>query len=320
MKGSILITGVAGFIGSHLAERFLREGYSVAGIDNFDPFYPRNIKEKNLDQIRKVGPIDFYELDISIPGALDSIQGKFETVVHLAAKAGVLPSIHYTDSYIQANVIGTQQVLEFMKSRNIRKLAFASSSSVYGNNPTPFSETDDVSKPISPYAFTKKSCELMNHAYHHLFGLDVINLRFFTVIGERQRPDLAIHKFVKAIRNEEPIRMYGPGDSARDYTYVGDIVEGVFQAVQYVNTNENVFEIINLGNQNPVSLREMIDTIYEVMKKEPNIIQTEKQPGDVETTFANIGRAKALLGYQPKTSFREAIRRFVDWSGNPENI
>lgn len=314
MKGSILITGVAGFIGSHLAERFLIEGYTVVGVDNFDPFYPRNVKEANLKQIPITGNFHFFELDISHPNALEIIDSPIDAVVHLAAKAGVLPSINHAGNYIQANIVGTQQVLEFMKKREIKKLAFASSSSVYGNNQTPFSESDDVSKPISPYAFTKKSCELMNHAYHHLFGLDVINLRFFTVIGERQRPDLAIHKFVKAIRNNEPITMFGTGDSARDYTYVGDIVEGVFKAVNYLQTHENVFEILNLGNQNPVSLKEMIEVIYEVMEKNPNVIQAAKQPGDVEITYANIDKARALLGYEPKTSFKDAIKRFVVWS------
>lgn len=314
--GRVLITGVAGFIGSHLAERFLKEGISVTGIDCFDPFYPREMKERNLMEIRKTGEIEFFELDLSTPGALNQLTGNFDAVVHLAAKAGVLPSIHHTADYIQANIVGTQNLLEFMKEREIKKFIFASSSSVYGNNPTPFSESDDVSNPISPYAFTKKSCELMNHAYYHLFDIDVINLRFFTVIGERQRPDLAIHKFVKAIRNKESISMYGTGDSARDYTYVGDIVEGVFQAYQYLQNHEKVFEIINLGNQHPISLKTMISTIYEVMGEEPNVIQKEKQPGDVEITFANIERAKTLLGYQPKTSFREGIQRFVSWANS----
>lgn len=309
----ILITGVAGFIGSHMAEKLIKEGHEVVGIDCFDPFYPKAIKERNLLEIQKTGPIDFYELDFSISGEMDKIEGHLDAVIHLAAKAGVLPSIHESGAYIQANIAGTQLILEFMKSRGIKKMVFASSSSVYGNNETPFSENQDVSHPISPYAFTKKSCELLNHAYHHLFQIDILNLRFFTVYGERQRPDLAIHKFVKAVRADQPITMYGTGDTARDYTYVLDIVDGVYKALQYVMLHEGVFEILNIGNQNPVSLKEMISVIYEVLGKTPKIIHGAMQPGDVEITFANIDKAKKLLGYDPKTSFRKGIENFVRW-------
>ena len=312
---SILITGVAGFIGSHLAERLLQDGHQVTGIDCFDPFYPRAIKEQNLLEIRKKGSIVFYELDFSQPGALDKITEKFDVVVHLAAKAGVLPSINESGAYIQSNIVGTQLLLEFMKARSIKKMVFASSSSVYGNNPTPFAEDQDVSMPISPYAFTKKACELMNHTYHHLFGLDIVNLRFFTVYGERQRPDLAIHKFTKAIKAGLPITMYGNGETARDYTYVLDIVEGVYKAIQYVMLHKNVYEVINIGNNSPVALKEMIGIIYEVLGKKPQVIQGAAQPGDVEITYADISKARQLLGYEPTTSFRKGIEKFALWLG-----
>lgn len=310
----ILITGIAGFIGSHLAERLLINGYEVVGIDSFDPFYPRALKEQNLAEIRKTGTFEFFDLDFSEPGAMERISGNVDAVIHLGAKAGVLPSLKDPAAYIKTNIQGTQNILEWMRARSITKLVFASSSSVYGNNQTPFSESDDVSKPISPYAFTKKSCELLNHTYHHLYGFDVINLRFFTVFGERQRPDLAIHKFVKAILADEPITMFGDGSTARDYTYVLDIVEGITSALSYVQQHGRVFEIINLGNYAPVSLREMIDTIYSVLGKSPRIHQIEKQPGDVEITWANIEKAKTLLGYQPMTSFREGVERFILWA------
>lgn len=311
----VFITGIAGFIGSHVAQRFLKAGMAVTGVDSFDPFYPREQKEKNLKEIAKTGDFEFIELDIAQPDALQKVQGDFDAVIHLAAKAGVLPSIAQPAAYIQTNIVGTQQVLEWMKAKGMSKMLFASSSSVYGNNPTPFSEADDVSRPISPYAFTKKAGELMTHTYHHLYGMDVVNLRFFTVIGERQRPDLALHKFVKLINENKPVTMYGNGETARDYTYVGDIAEGVFQAFQYVLNHQRVYEIINLGNQNPISLKEMISTIYEVMGKTPNIIQMEKQPGDVEITFAHIDKARRLLQYNPNTSFLEGVERFVEWVG-----
>lgn len=310
----ILITGVAGFIGSHLAERLIRDGHQVVGVDSFDPFYPRPLKEANLAEIRKTGEIEFYEFDFSEPGRLNAIPGSIDAVIHLGAKAGVLPSLKDPAAYITANILGTQNILEWMRTRACTKMVFASSSSVYGNNKTPFSEEDDVSRPISPYAFTKKSCELLTHTYHHLYGFDVVNLRFFTVIGERQRPDLAIHKFVKAIAANQPITMYGDGSTARDYTYVLDIVDGISKALHLVERKSPVFEIINLGNHSPVSLREMIETIYSVMGKSPQIQQTDKQPGDVEITWADISKAEKLLGYKPSTSFREGVERFVRWS------
>lgn len=309
----VIITGIAGFIGSHLAQRMLAEGFEVVGIDNFDPFYDRNQKEANLAEIRKSGAFTFLEADIANPATFQSLEGVYDGVFHLAAKAGVLPSIQHPLEYIQSNIVGTQLLLNWMVKSGNNKLIFASSSSVYGNNATPFSESDDVSNPISPYAFTKKACELMTHTYHHLHRLDVVNLRFFTVIGERQRPDLAIHKFTRLILDNKPVTMYGDGTTARDYTYVGDIVDGLFKAFQWVSAQTGLYEIINLGNHRPVSLQEMVSTVYEVIGKQPAIIQIPRQPGDVEITYADIGKAKKILGYEPKTDFKTAVQKFVDW-------
>jgi nucleoside-diphosphate-sugar epimerase len=196
------------------------------------------------------------------------------------------------------------------------KLVFASSSSVYGNSQVPFAESADVSRPISPYAFSKKAGELLTYNYHHLYKLDVLNLRFFTVFGERQRPDLAIHKFVKAILNNEPITLYGKGDTSRDYTYVKDIVQGIWLSFQYLAQNQGVYEILNIGNNKPITLLEMVETIKKVLGLNPEILFSEPKPGDVDRTFASIEKAKSLLGYQPETSFEEGIRHFVSWYKN----
>jgi nucleoside-diphosphate-sugar epimerase len=237
-----------------------------------------------------------------------------DIIVHLAGKAGVRPSIEDPEGYIRANITATQNILDIMKEKGIRKMAFASSSSVYGNCPeTPFRENMDVSNPVSPYAFTKKSCELINYTYHHLYQLDILNMRFFTVFGPRQRPDLAIHKFTRLLRNNEPIPMFGDGGTARDYTYVADTVAGIESAIDYLLKNENVYETVNLGNNHPVLLRDMIQTIAEEAGVKPVINQLPMQDGDVNITYADISRAKELLGYQPKTSFREGIKKFLMW-------
>jgi len=204
--------------------------------------------------------------------------------------------------------------LEFMKDNAIIKLVFASSSSVYGNNKKiPFSETDNVDNPISPYAFTKKAGELMNYTYHHLYQFDIINLRFFTVYGPRQRPDLAIHKFIKKINHNEKIVLFGDGSSARDYTYVDDTVQGIFKALEYCMNNEGIYTTLNLGNNNPVKLNDLVNLIYQEMGKEKNISYTDMQPGDVDITFADIESAKKILGYAPSISIVAGIRNFVNW-------
>jgi UDP-glucuronate 4-epimerase len=311
---SVLVTGCAGFIGSTLCEKLLRDGYRVIGLDNFDPFYPRIVKESNLQTCKSNSNFSFYEIDIANKVGFGMLTEPVDTVIHVAAKAGVRPSIHDPIAYINANIIGTQNVLDWMLERNVRKLVFTSSSSIYGNNtPVPFSESANVDHPISPYAFTKKACELLNHTYHSLYNFDIINLRLFTVYGERQRPDLAIHKFVDAIYNNRPITMFGEGESLRDYTYVKDIVAGIVSAHHYILNNKKVFEIINLGNSNPVSLKKLIELLSEIIGKEAIITKEGKQPGDMDFTYADISKAKKLLGYEPKTEIRQGLENFIKW-------
>lgn len=309
----ILITGVAGFIGSHTAEKFLQEGHQVLGIDNFDPFYPRTVKEDNLEFLRNKSDFEFREFDFTTADFAVLGNQPFDAIVHLGAKAGVLPSLKDPQEYIRVNIHGTWRILEFMRESGCRKLLFASSSSIYGNNPVPFEENADVSQPISPYAFSKKSCELLTYTYHSLYKPDVLNLRFFTVFGERQRPDLAIHKFVKAMLKGETISLYGDGGTSRDYTYVLDTVDGIYRAWQYLSERNGIFENINLGNRNPVSLLEMVRTIEKVLDVKAEIRYIPAQPGDVDRTFASIYKAERLLGYSPRTSFEEGVRRFTEW-------
>ena len=309
----VLITGVAGFIGSHTAERFLREGHEVWGVDNFDPFYSRSVKENNLSGLLRNPLFQFLEFDFTSEDYSPLKARKFDAVLHLGAKAGVLPSLKDPQEYIQVNIHGTWRILEFMRDSGCNKLLFASSSSIYGNNPVPFEESADVSRPISPYAFTKKSCELLTHTYHSLYQMDVLNLRFFTVFGERQRPDLAIHKFVKAMLNGDSISLYGDGSTSRDYTYVLDTVDGIYRAFEFISRSNGIYENINLGNRNPVSLRDMVATIERVLEVKAKLLFTDAQPGDVDSTFASIEKAEQLLGYAPSTSFEEGIRRFISW-------
>jgi len=313
---TVLVTGCAGFIGSHLCESLLNKGFRVIGIDNFDPFYSRVVKEQNLLNFIGHPYFSFVELDLADKDDLATFMSDKspDVIVHLAGKAGVRPSIDDPAGYIRANITATQNILDIMKEKGIRKMAFASSSSVYGNCPeTPFREDMDVSNPVSPYAFTKKSCELINYTYHHLYQLDILNMRFFTVFGPRQRPDLAIHKFTRLLRNNEPIPMFGDGGTARDYTFVADTVAGIESAIDYLLEHENVYETVNLGNNQPVLLRDMIQTIAEEAGVEPVINQLPMQDGDVNITYADISRANQLLGYQPKTSFREGIKQFLAW-------
>lgn len=311
---TVLVTGCAGFIGSHLTERLLQRGYRVIGIDNFDPFYARTLKEENLSNVSNNPQFQFIEADIQGVDWQHELAGSVDSVIHIAAKAGVRPSIEAPDAYVQTNIVGTNNLLTWMQQRGVNKLVFASSSSVYGNNPkVPFSEADAVERPISPYAFTKRSGELLTYNYHHLYQMSVVNLRFFTVFGERQRPDLAINKFVRMIAADQPVTMYGTGDTSRDYTYVGDIVTGILAAHRYVTDNPNTYEIINLGNSSPVTLQTLVDTIYDLMGKTPNIEYLPKQPGDVERTYADVAKASRLLNYQPTVSLREGLRRFIAW-------
>ena len=310
---TILVTGCAGFIGSHVCELLLAKGFRVIGVDNFDLFYPKEIKEDNLKHFSKNPNFTFYEIDIC--NGLQAIkENDILAVIHLAAKAGVRPSIEDPEGYIRANITGTQKVHEFMQQKAIKKLVFASSSSVYGNNvKVPFSEEDNVDNPISPYAFTKKAGELMNYTFHHLYKADIINLRFFTVYGPRQRPDLAINKFVSKITKNEPLILFGDGETARDYTYIEDTVDGIYKAMEFCLQSNNLYTTVNLGNNNPVKLKELVAIIYQHMGKDENVVHEAMQPGDVDITFADISKAGDLLGYKPATSINAGIKKFIDW-------
>jgi len=311
----ILVTGCAGFIGSHLTQTLLSKNFEVVGVDNFDPFYKKEIKENNLSEFIHHPNFTFYELNLCNELEVKhKLSSSFDCIVHLAAKAGVRPSIENPQSYIDHNISATRNLLDLMKDSNIKKMVFASSSSVYGNLPnTPWNEKLDVSQPISPYAFSKKSCELLNHTYHHLYNLDFINVRFFTVFGPRQRPDLAINKFTRLLFDEKPIPMFGDGSTARDYTFINDIVSGIIKSIDFLAANDGVFENMNLGNNSPVKLIDLINTIAEVTNKKLVINQQPMQPGDVNITFADISKAQKMLDYQPKTSIKEGLKAFVNW-------
>ncbi|MBA2249351.1 MAG: GDP-mannose 4,6-dehydratase [Chitinophagaceae bacterium] len=309
---NILVTGCAGFIGSSLVDFLLLHDHKIIGIDNFDPFYPKEIKQKNLSNALKNPSFTFYQLNIS--NGLSVIAEKIDVVIHMAAKAGVRPSIENPLGYIETNIHGTQEVLNFMKERGIKKLVFASSSSVYGNNKKiPFSESDPVDNPISPYASTKKSAELLTYTYHHLYKIDVINLRFFTVYGPRQRPDLAIYKFVRKILNDEEIILFGDGKSARDYTFIDDILTGVYNAMNYSIDHTNIFETVNLGNNLPVKLNDLVSLLGEITGKKIISQNTGMQPGDVDITYADISRAQTLFHYKPAVTIKEGLKKFVEW-------
>ena len=310
---TILVTGCAGFIGSHVCALLLDKGFHIIGVDNFDPFYSRSAKDLNLTKFKNHPAFSFYEMDIT--DGLDLVAGEnIKAVIHLAAKAGVRPSIDDPAGYLKVNIEGTQKVHEFMQAKAINKLVFASSSSVYGNNKKmPFSEDDNVDNPISPYAFTKKAGELMNYTFHHLYHIDIINLRFFTVYGPGQRPDLAIHKFVERISKNQPLVLFGNGDTARDYTYVDDTVSGIYSALEYCLNNTGVYTTVNLGNNKPVKLNELVDIIYAAMGKEKNVVYEAMQAGDVDITFADITKAGELLNYKPATDLAEGIRKFIAW-------
>jgi UDP-glucuronate 4-epimerase len=311
MAGHVLLTGAAGFIGSHLTERLLSEGWRVTGLDNFDPFYDRNIKEANLARALAHPGFQLIEGDIADVDILGHFESHFDCIVHLAAKAGVRPSIADPLGYQRANVAGTQALLEFARKRRIRQFVFASSSSVYGVNPrVPWSEEDAVLLPISPYASTKVSGELLGHVYSHLHGIRFVALRFFTVYGPRQRPDLAIHKFARSLQRGEPIPLFGDGSTRRDYTYVADIVSGVRSAMDYTASD---YEVINLSNEMTVTLAELVAMIENTVDRTAEILRLPEQPGDVRQTWGDISKARRLLGYQPATKLADGLARFADW-------
>lgn len=310
---NLVVTGGAGFIGSHLCEALLRRGDRCVAIDNFDAFYDRAMKEENVAIARTFPSFSFVEGDICSPADLDrafQLAAPVDVVVHLAALAGVRPSLLQPARYQEVNVGGTTAVLEAMRRHQVQKLVFASSSSVYGNHPkVPFAEEDRVDFPISPYAATKRACELIAYTYHHLFGMSIFCLRFFTVYGPRQRPDLAIHKFARLLAEGRPIPVYGDGSTSRDYTYIDDILEGVLAAIDRVSG----YRIYNLGESETIPLRDLIRLLSEAMGITPQIQYEPPQPGDVVCTYADITRAREELGYAPRIKIAEGIARFVAW-------
>ncbi|MGL5053568.1 MAG: GDP-mannose 4,6-dehydratase [Cetobacterium sp.] len=338
----IIVTGAAGFIGSHLVEKLLGLGHSIVGIDNFHDFYSENIKIKNvLESLNKVEHLenillektkeskintllqitnsDCYSLeycDLKDSEKVEEIFKKYkiDMVINLAGLAGVRPSLENPLEYEKVNVGGYLNLLECCKKYNTIKFIQASSSSIYGDNKVvPFKETDIVDFAISPYAATKKSCEVFGHVYYKLYNIDTLQFRFFTVYGPRQRPDLAIHKFIDKILKDENIPVFGDGETYRDYTYIDDIIDGVIKGVNYLNKNKNVYEIINLGESDAISLNNMIEVIEKTLNKKAVIDRLPMQPGDVKRTFASIDKAKDILGYNPSTKFENGIQKFVKW-------
>ncbi|MCC7193606.1 MAG: GDP-mannose 4,6-dehydratase [Phycisphaeraceae bacterium] len=310
-----LITGAAGFIGSHLTDRLLREGMRVIGLDNFCDFYDASIKRKNLEGAMTHKNFMLVETDIRDRGAVGEAftRHKPTAVVHLAAMAGVRPSIERPDYYTSVNVDGTVSLLDAAVASGTQRFVFASSSSVYGNNEkVPFAEDDRVDFPISPYAATKKSGELICHTYWHIHKLPVNCLRFFTVFGPRQRPDLAIGKFLRLVSQGKPVPMFGDGSTSRDYTYIDDIVSGIHAAMDKCDRKTG-FRIYNLGGNKPASLKDLIATVEEVTGKKAKIDQKPMQPGDVERTWADLTRSNRELGYQPTTSLKDGIRKQWEW-------
>jgi UDP-glucuronate 4-epimerase len=310
-----LITGVAGFIGSHLAERLLSLGWDVMGVDSFDPFYDPAIKRRNLACCLASPRFRLMEADIRDGQAMSrAVESGPDAIVHLAARAGVRPSIAEPLVYADVNINGTVTLLEGARRQGVKRFIFASSSSVYGNNKkVPFSEDDNVDFPVSPYAATKKAGELLCHTYHHLHAMHVTCLRFFTVYGPRQRPDLAIHKFANLIEQGRPIPVFGDGSMTRDFTYIDDIVDGVVSALERCQD----YHLYNLGESQPVSVNDLIAELELALGRKAQRQTLPLQPGDVERTFADVTRARTDLGYRPRTALREGLTRFVAWLRNP---
>ncbi len=310
----VLITGAAGFIGSHACHAFLGRGWQVTGIDNFDPFYDRRIKEEGIAALHGDDGFRFIEGDIrdttSVVTALEGV----DVVLHLAARVGVRPSIEDPESYVSVNVGGTATLLEACNRVGVKRFVFGSSSSVYGDStPAPFGEDAVAMDPISPYAATKRAGELHCKVYTHLHGFRIAALRFFTVYGARQRPDLAIHKFTRLISEGAPIVQFGDGSSERDYTHVDDILQGTVAAVEWAMRDEPAFEVFNLGESKTVCLSYLIELIGQALKMEPKIEMRPMAPGDVKRTFANISKAKQVLGYHPTVTIEAGIPSFVEW-------
>ena len=309
---SILVTGGAGFIGSHLIEKLLKSGEEVFCLDDFNDYYPPEQKQENLGTVKNHPSFHLIEGDIRDSSLLETIFVRHHPtdIIHLAARAGVRPSINDPLLYQDVNVRGTVLLLEYARRFHCNRFLFASSSSVYGaGSKIPFSESDHTNRPVSPYAATKKSGELLCYTFHHLFGISVTALRFFTAYGPRQRPDMAIHRFVRQISHDEPVTMFGDGSSRRDYTFIDDIIEGTLAAFQRCEG----FHLFNLGESQTTDLKSLIGIISRTLGKEARIQNLPDQPGDVPVTYADISLARKELGYQPRTGIEEGISRFVEW-------
>jgi UDP-glucuronate 4-epimerase len=306
-----LVTGAAGFIGSHLTERLLKDGWTVTGVDSFDEFYDPRVKRANLAGSLSNPRFRLVEADIRDRAAMEqALEADTDVIVHLAARAGVRPSIVEPALYVDVNINGTVTLLEIARQRHIGRFVFASSSSVYGNNEkVPFSEEDNVDFPISPYAATKKAGELIGHTYHHLYGMAVTCLRFFTVYGPRQRPDLAIHKFARLIEEGQPVPIYGDGTMMRDFTYIDDIINGIVAAIERCTD----YQIYNLGESQPISVNDLIAELENALGKKALRKYLPLQPGDVDRTYADVTKAEIQLGYKPATEIRTGLARFVAW-------
>ncbi len=316
MAERILVTGAAGFIGSHLVERLLERGDHVVGVDNFDPFYSPEEKRRNVAQAQASPRYRLVEVDCADGEALEAALGPepLDAIVHLAAKAGVRPSIQQPAAYTRANIVATQTILELARRREIARVVFGSSSSVYGNaDRVPFREDDRADRPISPYAATKRACELLCHTYHHLYGTGIVALRFFTVYGPRQRPDLAIRKFGTLMLRGEPVPMFGDGGMERDFTWIDDIMQGVLAALDRTRDLPGEYRVINLGESRTTTVRRLIELISGALGVEPTIQQLPPQPGDVQRTFADVSLARELLDYRPTMPIEEGIPRMMAW-------
>jgi UDP-glucuronate 4-epimerase len=315
----VVVTGAAGFIGSHLCQRLLARGDRVVGLDNFDAFYPRPVKERNLVPARGHSGFSLVEGDVrddaAVERALAAAGSGVDAVVHLAALAGVRPSLVQSERFYDVNVMGSLRLFAAAARANCRRIVFASSSSVYGqDSQIPFREQDPCARPLSPYAATKRAGELMAFHHHHLCDAAVTCLRFFTVYGPRQRPDLAIHKFTRAVAAGQPIELYGDGGTARDYTFIDDIVDGVVSAIdRQAMAAQPAFRIYNLGGSHTTTLARLVELIAAAVGREPRIVRKPEQPGDMKQTLADLALSSRELGFAPKVAIEDGIARFVDW-------
>ncbi len=314
MTERILVTGAVGFIGGHACRALLEEGYEVVGIDNFDPFYDRSIKEEAARSLADSPRFTLVEGDIRDPEVVRRALGGVDLVFHLAARAGVRPSIQEPILYASVNVEGTVCLLETCRACNVRRFVFGSSSSVYGDDtPVPFSEDAVATAPVSPYAATKRAGELMCQVFAELYGIRIVSLRFFTVYGPRQRPDLAIHRFTRLLANGSSIQQYGDGSSERDYTHIDDILNGVLAAIRWSAGDGPRYDVFNLGESRTVRLDRLIELIAGALDVEPSIEIMPPQPGDVSRTCADIRKAQRVLGYDPRVAIEDGIVDFVNW-------